>query len=254
MAGIDATPVARLHGISKSFGHIQALDDVDLEVGHGEIVAIVGDNGAGKSTLMSVLIGLLKPDEGVIAVHGRPHQFNSPSDAVAAGISAVTQNLALVEVLDVATNMFIGQIPRRRGLVDRRRMETETRRFLDGVKATVPDVTTPIGMLSGGQRQMVAIARALRAGAELVVMDEPTAALGVRETAQVTELILRLREQGTSVVVVTHDMDLVFQVADRVQVMRRGRRAGVLDINSTSRADVVGMITGSAPGEALSHV
>jgi ABC-type sugar transport system ATPase subunit len=244
MAAPTGEPFVRLTGISRSFGHIEALAEVDADVHRGEVLAVVGDNGAGKSTLMKVLIGLHRPTAGTVLVEGREVHFSSPSDAVAAGISAVTQDLALVEVLDVATNMFLGQIPRRRGLVDRRRMERETRRFLDGVQATVPDVRTAVGMLSGGQRQMVAIARALRGGAELVVMDEPTAALGVRETAQVTELIGRLRDQGKAVVVVSHDMDLVFQVADRVLVMRRGRNAGVLDIARTDRAEVVGMITG----------
>jgi ABC-type sugar transport system ATPase subunit len=249
MAVPTREPFVRLTGISRSFGHIEALAQVDAEVHRGEVLAVVGDNGAGKSTLMKVLIGLHRPTSGTMAVDGQQVHFSSPSDAVAAGISAVTQDLALVEVLDVATNMFLGQIPRRRGLVDRRRMEEETRGFLDGVQATVPDVRTPMGMLSGGQRQMVAIARALRGGAELVAMDEPTAALGVRETAQVSGLILRLRDQGKAVVVVSHDMDLVFAVATRVLVMRRGRAAGVLDVADTSRAEVVGMITGSTPGK-----
>lgn len=247
----DDNVYLRLIGVAKNFGHIAAVSNVDLEVRRGEVLAIVGDNGAGKSTLMSMLIGLYRPTEGTIDVDGTQHEFGNPSEAVALGISAVTQDLALVECLDVATNMFIGQVPRRWGLVDRAAMERETRSFLDSVKSTIADVRTPIGMLSGGQRQMVAIARALRSGAQLVVMDEPTAALGVRETAQVLELIRSLKDQGKGVVLVSHDMGLVFDVADRIQVMRRGRSVGVLDVAATTRSEVISLITGAIDLEAV---
>jgi len=235
----------RLEGIGKRFGHVTAVADVDLEARSGQVLALVGDNGAGKSTLMSVLIGLARPTQGRILVDGVQRHFSSPKEAVAAGISAVTQDLALVECLDVATNMFIGQVPSRFGFVRRRAMEEQARAFLDGVRATVPDVRAPIGLLSGGQRQMVAIARAVRSGAPVVVMDEPTAALGVAETAQVMDLVRSLSAGGTAVVLVSHDMGLVFDVADRIQVMRRGTSAGVLATASTTRSEVVSLITGA---------
>lgn len=247
MSGVDrSAPFLEIRGISKSFGHIEAVADVDLEAHLGEVLAIVGDNGAGKSTLMSVLIGLQRPTHGTIRVAGLERQFGSPNEAVGAGISAVTQNLALVECLDVATNMFMGQFPRRWGFVDKKKMDADARLFLDSVKATVPDVRLPIGMLSGGQRQMVSIARALRTGAQLVVMDEPTAALGVRETAQVVDLIRNLKEQGRGVIIVSHDIELVFLVADRVQVMRRGRSVATVDVAETSQPEIISLITGAS--------
>ncbi|WP_382306796.1 ATP-binding cassette domain-containing protein [Herbiconiux sp. UC225_62] len=242
---MTSTPFLSLRSISKDFGHIAALQDVALDVELGEVLAIVGDNGAGKSTLMSVMLGLLKPSSGTIAVNGEPIEFHDPADAARAGIGAVTQDLALVECLDVATNMFIGQTPTRFGIVDRRRMRREATTFLKSVNATVPDVTVQVGMLSGGQRQMVAIARALRSGAPMILMDEPTAALGVRETALVAELIEALRDQGKAVVIVSHDLELVLRIADRVQVMRLGRSRGAWPVSDLSRDDLVGLITGT---------
>jgi ABC-type sugar transport system ATPase subunit len=243
-AVLDSTFLT-LRDISKNFGHIEALKEVDLDVRRGEVLAIVGDNGAGKSTLMSVMLGLIKPDSGEVSVGGEVVEFQNPSDANRSGIAAVTQDLALVECLDVATNMFIGQMPGRWGFVDRKLMKREATDFLRSVKATVPDVTIPVGMLSGGQRQMVAIARAMRTGAPMILMDEPTAALGVKETALVVDLIRTLREQGKAVVVVSHDMELVFELADRAAVMRLGKIAGVVDVKDVSRTDLVGLITGA---------
>ncbi|HTC70248.1 MAG TPA: ATP-binding cassette domain-containing protein [Acidothermaceae bacterium] len=248
---IDSQPFLRLRAISKTFGHIRAVTDVDLEVACGEVLAIVGDNGAGKSTLLNVLIGIHQPTAGSIQVGGAEHHFASPRGAAAAGIAAVTQDLALVECLDVSSNMFIGQTPGRWGLVDRQTMDREARRFLDDVRATVPDVRMPIGMLSGGQRQMVAIARALRSGASILVMDEPTAALGVRETAQVVDLIASLRADGKGVVLVSHDMAVVFKLADRVQVLRQGRCAGMRSVAGTTPEEIVGMITGVGAREGV---
>lgn len=234
-----------LRGISKNFGHIEALRGVDLDVRRGEVLAIVGDNGAGKSTLMGVMLGLVKADGGEVLVGGAPVEFQNPSDANRSGIAAVTQDLALVECLDVATNMFIGQMPGRWGFVDRKLMKREAIEFLRSVRATVSDVSIPVGMLSGGQRQMVAIARAMRTGSPMILMDEPTAALGVKETALVADLIQNLRDQGKAVVVVSHDMELVFDLADRAAVMRLGRVAGVVDVKDVSRTDLVGLITGA---------
>lgn len=241
----STSPALALSGLSKSFGHIQALRQIDLAVHPGEVLALLGDNGAGKSTLVKIVSGLFPPDTGAISVHGTPVHFATPSDAQRAGVATVYQDLALVEVLDVATNMFIGQVPTRRGFVDRRRMVRESEQFLRSLDVTVASVRTPIGMLSGGQRQIIAIARALRLGADTVLLDEPTAALGVRETAQAADLIRRLREQDKAVILVSHDMELVFDVADRAAVLRLGRLAGTRSIADTDRDQIVGLITGS---------
>ena len=162
-----------------------------------------------------------------------------------AGVATVFQDLALVEVLDVSTNMFLGQFPRRGWFVDRKAMDAQSRAFLDELKVTVSSVKTEVGMLSGGQRQIIAVARAMRTGAQIVLLDEPTAALGVRETAHAVGLIRELRDRGNTVICVSHDMNFVFDVADRVQVMRLGQVAGVRDIRDTSKDEVIGLITGS---------
>ena len=237
--------ILSIRGASKNFGHVTALKGVDLDAYPGEILALLGDNGAGKSTLVKVMSGLISHDEGTITAGGVEHKFSSPAEARAAGIATVYQDLALVEVLDVATNMFIGQVPTRGLFVDRRRMVRESEEFLRSLKASVSSVKTPIGMLSGGQRQVIAIARALRLGADTVILDEPTAALGVRETALVADIIKNLRDNGKAVILVTHDMGLMFEVADRAQVLRLGEVAGVTDIKSTTREEIVGLITGA---------
>ncbi|MBC3760201.1 ATP-binding cassette domain-containing protein [Quadrisphaera oryzae] len=238
-------PALQLKGITKTFGQVTALSEVDLEAHRGEVLAVVGDNGAGKSSVIRTISGIHRPDSGEVRVDGVPYDFHSPADARRAGVAAVFQDLALVEVLDVATNMFLGDFPRRGPFVDRRGMEREARRVLDDLAVTVADVRTEIGMLSGGQRQMVAIARAMRSGGHVVLLDEPTAALGVRETAQAADLVRRLRDRGAAVIIVSHDLELVAQLSDRVQVMRLGRVAGVRRTADTSRDEVVGLITGS---------
>lgn len=234
-----------LHEVTKKFGHVTALEGVDLHVRRGEILALLGDNGAGKSTLVKIMSGLHQPDHGTVTVDGARSHFASPAQAREAGVATVYQDLALVEVLDVATNMFIGQIPKRRLLADRRRMLRESREFLASLNATVASVETPIGMLSGGQRQVIAIARALRLGAATVILDEPTAALGVRETALVRDMIVSLKSQNNAVIIVTHDMELMFQIADRAQILRLGRVAGVREVAATTREEIVGLITGA---------
>ena len=244
-ATVLAEPALRLRGITKTFGHVVALQDVDLDAYPGEILAIVGDNGAGKSSLVRTMSGIYRPDAGTVQVRGQEHALHSPADARAAGIATVFQDLALVEVLDVATNMFLGQIPRKGPFADRRRMETESRRFLDELNVTVSSVRTPIGMLSGGQRQIIAIARAVRTGGHIVILDEPTAALGVRETAQAAQIIATLRERGNTVILISHDMSLVFELADRIHVMRLGGVAGVRRRDATTRDEIIALITGS---------
>lgn len=240
-----AVPALHLRGVTKTFGHVTALDDVSLTAEAGQILAVVGDNGAGKSSLIRTISGVYRPDAGEILVDGVTKTFQKPSDARAAGIATVFQDLALVEVLDVATNMFLGQVPRRGPFADRKRMEREARTFLDDLKVTVGSVRSEVGMLSGGQRQMIAIARAIRTGGNIVLLDEPTAALGVRETAQAAEMIEGLKSRGNAVIIVSHDMSLVFDLADQIQVMRLGRVAGVRDKAATTRDEIIGLITGS---------
>jgi ABC-type sugar transport system ATPase subunit len=242
---LSEAPALELRGVSKRFGRVVAMEDVDLSVRAGEILAIVGDNGAGKSTLIKAISGVHRPDSGEVLVGGVAQQFTSPAEARAAGIATVFQDLALVECLDVSTNMFIGQLPMKGFFVDRKKMDTESRRFLDDLNVTVDDVHTQIGMLSGGQRQIIAIARAVRAGAKTVLLDEPTAALGVRETQHAADIITALREAGNAVIVVSHDMEFVFAFADRIQVMRLGKVAGVRRTADTSRDEIIGLITGA---------
>lgn len=243
------SPTLALRGITKRFGHVAALQDVDLTAYAGEILAVVGDNGAGKSSLIRTISGVHRPDDGTIEIDGQEHVFLNPAAARTAGVATVFQDLALVEVLDVATNMFIGQYPRRGPFVRRAAMERETREFFDELGVSVASVRTEIGMLSGGQRQIVAIARAMRAGGQIALLDEPTAALGVRETAQAADMIRTLRQRGNAVIIVSHDMSLVFELADRIQVMRLGRVAGVRTRSETTRDEVIGLITGAIPAD-----
>jgi ABC-type sugar transport system ATPase subunit len=243
------TPALQLRGITKTFGHVIALAGVDLEARAGEVLAIVGDNGAGKSTLIKIISGVYRPDQGIMEVEGAAVAPGNPAEARRTGIATVFQDLALVEVLDVATNMFLGQFPRRGWFVDRAAMDSESRAFLDGLGVTVSSVRSQVGMLSGGQRQIIAIARAMRAGGKVVLLDEPTAALGVRETGQAARLIRSLRDQGCAVICVSHDMSFVFDLADRIQVMRLGRVAGVRQASATTREEIVGLITGSVAAD-----
>jgi ABC-type sugar transport system ATPase subunit len=243
------TPALQLRGITKTFGHVIALAGVDLEARAGEVLAIVGDNGAGKSTLIKIISGVYRPDQGIMEVEGAAVAPGNPAEARRTGIATVFQDLALVEVLDVATNMFLGQFPRRGWFIDRAAMDSESRAFLDGLGVTVSSVRSQVGMLSGGQRQIIAIARAMRAGGKVVLLDEPTAALGVRETGQAARLIRSLRDQGCAVICVSHDMSFVFDLADRIQVMRLGRVAGVRQASATTRDEIVGLITGSVAAD-----
>jgi ABC-type sugar transport system ATPase subunit len=238
-------PLLEARGISKSFLHVQALDDVDFWVDPGEVVALVGDNGAGKSTLMKTLCGAYQPDAGSIVFDGRPVAMRTPRDAIALGIAVVYQDLALVDHRDVASNVFLGREPTRGAAVDKPRMVREAREVLNNLKVTIPSVQTLVGLLSGGQRQAVAIARAVHQGGRLIFMDEPTAALGVREQAKVLRLIEDLRSQGTAVVVVSHNLQHVFSVADRIVVLRGGRNAGERIKAETTPEDIVRLIVGA---------
>jgi ABC-type sugar transport system ATPase subunit len=241
-----STPALRLRGIRKYFGSVSALEEVSLDAYAGEVHAVVGDNGAGKSTMIKVITGIHRADAGEVLVDGEDLAAHSAADAQERGIAVVYQDLALVECLDIAHNMALGNLPRRYGIVlDRRRMEREAAAVLKDLKVRVGNVRTPVGLLSGGQRQVVAIARAVRTDKRIMLLDEPTAALGVQETAHVGEIIDELRAAGKAVVIVSHDLDFVFTHADRVTVLRLGWTVGTRKISEVGREEVVGMITGA---------
>ena len=243
--------VLELEDISKSFGAVRALEGVDFSVRAGEVVALVGDNGAGKSTLVKVMSGIHAPDSGRILFDGRRVQITRPTDAVALGIETVHQDLALCDNLDVVENLFLGREETAPGLgellrsLDELDMERRTQDVLGNLAVTIPNVRAEVGTMSGGQRQQVAIARSLLGEPRVVILDEPTAALGVRQTGQVLELIKRMREQGQAVVVVSHNLPDVFAVANRIFVLRLGQRAGDFRASEVSQEDVVAAITGA---------
>lgn len=238
--------------IHKRFGGVDALRGVSLSVSGGEVVGLMGDNGAGKSTLMKVLCGAVRPDSGTLAMNGTPFTMRTPHDATSHGIAVVYQDLALVDQRDVATNVFLGREPRRGLIVDRRRMRIEARTVLNELSIRIPSVRLLVGGLSGGERQCIAIARAVHQGGKVVLLDEPTAALGPEQQANVLRLITSLRDRGTAVIVVSHNVDHVLSVADRVVVMRAGQVQGIRDVHSTTAADIVGLIMGAVAAEVIS--
>ncbi len=248
-----ATPVLTARGLVKTYGRVVGLDGVDLDLYPGEVLAIIGDNGAGKSTLIKCLTGAEIPDAGTIELDGKPVHFRRPEDAKEHGIEAVYQNLAVSPALDVASNLFLGREIRKAGVwgsllrqLDTKKMRERTREELKRLGiTTLQDVTVPIESLSGGQRQAVAVARAAAFGSKVVVLDEPTAALGVRESGQVLDLVRRLRDAGTPVILISHNMPQVFEVADRIHIQRLGRCAAIITPQSHSRTDAVAIMTGA---------
>ncbi|CAM5286462.1 Sugar ABC transporter ATP-binding protein OS=Streptomyces alboniger OX=132473 GN=CP975_27910 PE=4 SV=1 [Streptomyces alboniger] len=242
---MSATPVLALRGVSKRFGAVQALTDVELEVHAGEVVALVGDNGAGKSTLVKTIAGVHPIDEGVIEWDGRSVQINRPHDAQALGIATVYQDLALCDNIDVVGNLFLGREVRKWGVLDEVEMERRSQELLRTLSIRIPSVRIPIASLSGGQRQTVAIARSMLGEPKLVILDEPTAALGVEQTAQVLDLVERLRERGHAVILISHNMADVKAVADKVAVLRLGRNNGVFEVKTTSQEEIISAITGA---------
>ena len=245
-ATTSATPVLALAGVAKRFGAVQALTGIELEVAAGEVVALVGDNGAGKSTLVKIISGVHQADAGTIRVDGRAVSLGSPREAQALGIATVFQDLALCDNLDVVANLFLGQERSTASFLDEVAMEKEAWRLIRVLSAKIPSVRIPVAALSGGQRQSVAIARSLVGAPRIVLLDEPTAALGVAQTAEVLNLVERLREQGLGVILVSHNMVDVRAVADRIVVLRLGRNAASFTTADVSTEDLVAAITGAS--------
>lgn len=248
----DAVPVLRARGLVKRYGHVTALDGCDFDLLPGEVLAVIGDNGAGKSSLIKALTGALQPDEGTIELDGRHVRLRDPLDARRHGIETVYQDLAVAASLDIASNMFLGRELRRKGLLgrvfrmlDTRRMRAESAAHMAELKIGLPSLTQAVESLSGGQRQGVAVARAVAWARHVVVMDEPTAALGVKESAQVLDMIRRVRDRGLPVVLISHNMPHVFEIADRIHVQRLGRRVAQLDPADHTMAEVVAIMTGA---------
>ena len=246
-------PVLEARNLIKTFGHVVGLAGVDLTLYPGEVLAVIGDNGAGKSTLIQCLSGAMMPDSGEILVDGEPVTFRSTQDARSAGIETVYQTLALAPALDVASNLFLAREQRRPGILgtvfrmlDTGSMRRQAQRHIDELGiSTLQNINQAVETLSGGQRQAVAVARAAVFGGKVVILDEPTAALGVRETEHVLRLIVDLRARGLAVILVSHDMPNVFAVADRIHVQRLGRCAGVITPRSHTPAEAVAIMTGA---------
>jgi fructose transport system ATP-binding protein len=252
----ERQPILEARGLVKRYGQVVALAGADFDLYPGEILAVIGDNGAGKSTLIKALSGALQPDEGEILLAGDRVHFRSPHEARDAGIETVYQDLAVAPSLDIASNIFLGRERRLRGplglvlrLLDKRGMRRDATRYFAELKIGVPSNTQPVENLSGGQRQGVAVARAAAWGKRLVIMDEPTAALGVKETRQVLDLILEVRERGLPVILISHDMPHVFEVADRIHIMRLGRRVAVVTPKTHTMPEAVAIMTGATPAE-----
>ena len=248
------SPILEAKRLVKTFGRVVGLDGVSLALYPGEVLAIIGDNGAGKSTLIKCLTGAEIPDEGEIFLDGKPVHFKRPQDARAAGIETVYQNLAVSPALDVAANLYLGREIRKAGILgsvfrvlDTKGMRQAARQGLNDLGiSTLQDVTSPVENLSGGQRQAVAVARAAAFGSKVVVLDEPTAALGVRESNQVLQLVRNLRDKGIPVILISHNMPHVFDVADRIHIQRLGKKAATITPQSHSMTDAVAIMTGAA--------
>ncbi len=247
------TPVLSATGLVKSYGRVEALRGTDFELMAGEVLAVVGDNGAGKSTLIKCLSGATSPDAGTLRLDGEAVQFRDPQQAQAAGIETVYQTLAVTPALDIASNLFLGREIRKKGplgavfrLLDSAAMRRQAQEHIQRLGiSTLQDLTQAVETLSGGQRQAVAVARAAAFGSRVVILDEPTAALGVRESGQVAALVKRLRDHGMPIVLISHDMPLVFELADRIHVQRLGRRAAVVSPSTHSMEDAVAIMTGA---------
>jgi fructose transport system ATP-binding protein len=258
--GNGVTPVLEGRGLVKRYGHVTALDGADFELYPGEILAVIGDNGAGKSTLIKALSGALIPDEGEILVDGTPVQFRGPLDARRHGIETVYQDLALATALDISENIFLGREIRRQGpagsllrMLDKRRMRKEANAYMQDLKIGINSMGQAVETLSGGQRQGVAVARSAAFARNVVIMDEPTAALGVKESHMVLDLIRQVRDRGLPVILISHNMPQVFEVADRVHIQRLGKRVAVIEPRNFKMSDAVAIMTGAMVGERVAR-
>lgn len=246
MSDSSPAPLLRAAGIGKRFGAVTALESVDIEVYPGQITGLVGDNGAGKSTLIKIISGVHHADSGVVELDGRAVAFGSSAEAREAGIETVFQDLALAGNMSVWANIYLGrEITWGPGFLDKRGMARSAQQMLERFQMNVPPIDAPVAALSGGQRQAIAIARAAAWGSKLIIMDEPTAALGVGETAAVEALIRDLRDQGFGLLIISHNLDQVFRLADRITVLRRGRYVGTRTTTETTPQEIVAMITGA---------
>jgi fructose transport system ATP-binding protein len=257
--------VMQARGLVKRYGQVTALDGADFDLRAGEILAVIGDNGAGKSSLIKALSGAVMPDAGEIRLDGRPVHFRSPIDARAAGIETVYQDLAVAPAMTIAENLFLGRELRRAGwlgrwlrLLDKPRMLRESSAHMESLKIGIRSMTQPVETLSGGQRQGVAVARSAAFARHVVIMDEPTAALGVKESNMVLDLIRRVRDRGLPVVLISHNMPHVFELADRIHIARLGKRAALVNPKKIGMSETVAVMTGALrpqdiPAECLAH-
>jgi D-xylose transport system ATP-binding protein len=251
MTALAEAPALSIRGAEKRFGSVTALDGVDLDVRRGEVVALLGDNGAGKSTLIKCISGAHRLDSGTIEMNGEAVTIHSPADARSLGIETVYQDLALFDNLRPSENFYAGRelasphwLPRSLRVLRRRQMREATHAVLQRLQVSLPDLDSVVGLMSGGQRQAVAVSRAAAFASNVVILDEPTAALGIRESRRVLELIRRLRDEGRAVIVISHAMDHVMQVADRVVVLRRGRKVGELTPTAETHKEIESLIVG----------
>jgi len=257
MSSSSTVPVLQARGLSRQFGHVRALNDTDFEVYPGEVTALIGDNGAGKSTLVKALSGNLAIDSGTILFDGQQVDMSNPSQASAMGIETVYQDLALAPHLDPVQNMYLGREVRQSGLggalgfMKTKEMRAQSRAAFNDLGATVRSLTSPVGEMSGGQRQAIAIARAVHWASRVVFLDEPTAALGVRQTQNVLETIRRVRDKGIAVVFISHSMPHVMEVSDRIQVLRLGTRVANISAADTSMEELVGLMTGAVTRDSV---
>ncbi len=256
---MSTTPVLEARGLVKRYGHVTAMDGCDFELLPGEILAVIGDTGAGQSTRSKALSGAIIPDEGTLLLDGNEVRFHGPLDARRQGIETVYQDLAVAPALTIAENLFLGRELRRRGAVgtilrmqSKKRMLQEARHHLEELKIGIRSMRQSVETLSGGQRQGVAVARSAAFARHVVIMDEPTAALGVKESRMVLDLVLRIRERGLPVILISHNMPHVFEVSDRIHIQRLGRRAALVPTKSISMPDAVAIMTGAKSGDLVS--
>jgi fructose transport system ATP-binding protein len=246
-------PVLETRGLVKTYGHVVALDGTDFEVYPGEILAVIGDNGAGKSTLIKALAGALQPDSGEILLNGQHIHFSSPHDARRKGIETVYQTLAVAPNMNIYENLFLGRELRRQNILgsvfrmlDKKRMLNEATTYMQGLKFNIQSMTQPVSTLSGGQRQGVAVARSAAFAQKVIIMDEPTAALGVKESGMVLDLIRKVREKGLPVILISHNMPHVWELADRIHIQRLGKRIAIIKPSDYTMSDGVAIMTGAA--------